>query len=58
MKHITTLSKSTVPARATSLLEWTQIGAVVTSFLGAFGVFATAFNTFTTAFKTKGNFDE
>lgn len=58
MKHFKPLSKTTTPARATSLIEWAQIGTVVSTFLGAFGVFATAFNTFTTAFKTKGNFDE
>ncbi len=58
MKHFQTISKTTLPARATELIEWTAIGTIVSTFLGAFGVFATAFNTFTTAFKTKGNFDE
>lgn len=57
MKHLTSISKTTVPARATNLLEWSQIGSIVGVFVTAFGAFATAFNTFTTAFKTKGNYD-
>lgn len=57
MKHLSSISKSTVPARATNLLEWTQIGAIVGVFVTAFSTFATAFNTFTTALKTKGNYD-
>lgn len=57
MKHVSSISKSTVPARATNLLEWTQLGAIVSVFSTAFGTISTAFNTLTTAYKTKGKFD-
>ena len=56
MKHVSTISKSTVPARATNLLEWTQLGGIVAVFATAFGTISTAFNTLTTAYKTKGKF--
>ena len=56
MKHLTSISKTTTPARATNLLEWTQIGGIVGVFATAIGTISTAFNTLTTAYKTKGKF--
>jgi len=58
MKHINTLSKTTVPARATSLLEWTQLGGIVGVFATAFGALTTGFNTLTTALERKGAYDD
>jgi len=42
MKHLTPVSHKSAPATATSLLEWTQIGTVVTLFVNAFNTFVTA----------------
>jgi len=58
MKHINTLSKTTVPARATSLLEWTQLGGIFGVFATAIGALATGFNTLTTALERKGAYDD
>lgn len=50
MKHITNLSKPTLPAEARSLLEWAQVGSI-------FGAFAAAYNTLNTALDRKGKYD-
>lgn len=46
MKHFRTVTKTQTPAEATTLLEWNQIGVVITTFVTAFNTFVTAVGNF------------
>lgn len=50
MSHIKSITKTTRPAYAVSLLQWQQIGVILGAFGSALGAFGTAFNTFTNIF--------